>query len=417
MAREILADGDFGAGWLWPPGQPYFIAVVFSVAGENLVAVKAVQVVLSTLSVYLVFLITRLVFRNVTTALVAAGITAVYPNLIAFSHYLWSETLFIFLLLCFVHTLLLSLTRHRCRFLIASGIFFSMACLTRPVLLPCLVIVVFYFWSRLRATPRVLAAAIVVFAITAVAVLTPWAVRNHRVQGGWMVIAPTGHHLWKGNTGILRAEPEEAFTQEKYEASGETPVERDRYAFAKALKLIRAGQPFWILKKGALYLRTWRIDRSFVFRHFKLGLYGDIPQSVENVLIAFIKYVYLAMIIGAVLGLVWTPYRAEKWLLVGLLLLISAIYLVSVSRNVRLRLPLEALLVMFSAEGYMLFGGFFRGLHAWVKVGHHGSGASVRASLGSRKTLLRASLFCLIMGLFIYNSSANLVALVRRVLP
>jgi 4-amino-4-deoxy-L-arabinose transferase-like glycosyltransferase len=417
MAREILADGDFRARWLWPPGQPYFIAAVFSIVGENLAAVKVVQVVLSTLSVYLVFLITRRVFRNATTALVASGITAVYPNLIAFSHYLWSETLFIFLLLCFIHTFLLSFTRHRYRFLIAGGILFSMGCLTRPVLLPCSVIVGFYLWSRLRATPRVLAATVVVFAITVVATLTPWAVRNYRVQGGWMVIAPTGHHLWKGNTGILRPNPDEAFTQNEYEASGETPVERDRYAFGKALELIRAGQPFWILKKGALYLRTWRIDRSFVFRHFKLGLYGDIPKSVEDVLAACIRYVYLAMIIGAVLGFVWTPYRAEKWLLVGLLLLLSAVYVVSVSRNVRLRLPLEALLIMFSAEGYMLFGRFFRGLHACVKVGRRGPGESVKTSLVSRKTLLRAGLFCLIMGLFIYNSSADVVAVARRVLP
>ena len=120
---------------------------------------------------------------------------------------------------------------------------------------------------------------------------------------------------------------------------------------------------------------------------------------------------------GVYLPQVWTPYRAAKWLLVGLLLLISAIYVVSVSRNVRLRLPLEALLIMFSAEGYMLFGRFSRGLHSSVKVGHRGPGASVKVSLVSRKTLLRAGFFCLIMGLFIYNSSADIVAVAGRVLP
>lgn len=418
MAREILADGDFRARWLWPPGQPYFMAGVFLVVGENLVVVKAVQVVLSTLSVYLVFLITQRVFRNVTTGLLAAGTAAVYPNLVAFSHYLWSETLFIFLLLCFIHSLLLFSTSHRYRFLVASGILFSMGCLTRPVLLPCIVIAVLYLWSRLRANPRVLATTTVIFAVTVVAALTPWVVRNHRVHGGWMVIAPTGHHLWRGNSGILRPNPEEdAFSREKYEDYGASPLERDRYAFGKAVELIRAGQPFWILKKSALYLRTWRIDRSFVFRHLRLGFYGEIPQSVESVLAACIRYVYLAMMIGAILGLVWTPYRTEKWFLVGLLLLFSAVYVVSISRNVRLRLPLEALLVMFSAEGYMLLGGLFRGLRGWAKHKCHGRDASSKASLIRRKTLLRAALFCLAMSLFIYNSSVDIVRVARGILP
>jgi 4-amino-4-deoxy-L-arabinose transferase-like glycosyltransferase len=418
MAREILADGDFSARWLWPPGQPYFMAGVFSVFGENLVAVKAVQVVLSSLSVYLVFLVTLRVFRSETTGLLAAGITAVYPNLIAFSHYLWSETLFIFLLLCFIHTFLLFFTQHRYRFLIVSGILFSMGCLTRPVLLPCMAITLLYLWHRRRATPRVLATAAMVFAITVVAALTPWVFRNHHVHGGWMVIAPTGHHLWRGNSGILSRNPEEdAFTREKYEAYGMSPLERDRYAFGKAMELIRAGQPFWILKKSALYLRTWRIDRSYVVRHFNLGLYGEISQPIERALVACIRYIYLGMMIGALLGLVWTPYRAGTWFLVGLLVLFSGVYVVSVSRNIRLRLPLEALLIMFSAEGWMLLRESLRRSRRWINLGDDGSGTYLRVPVIRRATLLRTALSCLFIGLFIYNSSANIVAVAQRILP
>jgi 4-amino-4-deoxy-L-arabinose transferase-like glycosyltransferase len=406
MAREILADGDFGASWLWPPGQPYFMAGVFFIVGENLVAVKAVQVILSTLSVYLIFLITRRIFKSTTAALLAAGIAAIYPNLIAFSHYLWSETLFIFFLLCFIHSLLLFSASNRYRFLVASGILFSMGCLTRPVLLPCLAIVFLYLWGRLRTKPRVLAITAVTFAVTVAAVLTPWVLRNHRVHGGWMVIAPTGHHLWRGNSGILRPDSEEdAFSRERYEACGPSSLERDRYAFAKAAELIRAGQPFWILEKSALYLRTWRVDRSFILRHIEQGLYGEISQSVEGVLTACIRYIYLAMMIGAIVGLVWTPYRIEKWFLVGLLLSFSAVYVVSISRNVRLRLPLEALLIMFSAEGYILLGGLVR------RLGRRAT------PVISGKTIFLAALFCFAMGLFIYNSHVDIVGIARRALP
>jgi 4-amino-4-deoxy-L-arabinose transferase-like glycosyltransferase len=394
------------------------MAGIFLIAGENLVAVKAVQVVLSTLSVYLIFLITQRIFKRTTVALIAAGIAAIYPNLIAFSHYLWSETLFIFLLLCFIHSLLLFSTSKRYRFLVASAIFFSMGCLTRPVLLPCLALVFLYLWGRLRANPRVLATTTVVLATTVAAALAPWVLRNHHVHGGWMVIAPTGHHLWRGNSGILVANPEEdAFSREKYESYGTSYLERDRYAFAKAVELIRAGQPYWILKKSALYLRTWRIDRSFIFRHLEEGLYGEIPQSVEGLLAACIRYIFLAMMIGAIVGLVWTPYRIEKWFLVGLLLLLSGVYVVSVSRNVRLRLPLEALLIMFSGEGYIVLGELTKRLRWRVKSKPDGSDTSATAPLLGRKTLLRVVLFCLAMGLFISNSSVDIVGVVRRTLP
>jgi hypothetical protein len=233
-----------------------------------------------------------------------------------------------------------------------------------------------------------------------------------------MVIAPTGHHLWRGNTGILRPDPEEeAFSREKYESYGTSPLERDRYAFDKAVELIRAGQPYWILKKSALYLKTWRIDRSFVSRHFREGLYGEIPQSVEGALAACIRYIFLAMMIGAIVGLVWTSYCIEKSFLLGLFLSFSAVYVVSIARNVRLRLPLEALLIMFAGEGYILLCELTRCLRWRAKSTPDGSDTSLTIPLISRKTLLRAALFFLAMSAFIYNSSVDIVGLAQRALP
>ncbi len=417
MAKEILANGDFQARWLWPPGQAYFMAGVFGIFGVNILAVKAVQVILSTLSVYLIYLVCRQTFGNERTALLAGAIAAIYPSLIAFSHYLWAETLFIFLLLCFVHLLLRSIDSRRYWPLAASGAFFALGCLTRPVLLPTFVIVLVYLWSRLRTRRRVLLLSIVVFAAAAGAVMTPWLVRTVHVYDGWVGIAPSAHHLWRGNSDLFQeAEDVDDFSREKYDAYGNRALERDRHALKKGIEKIRAEQPYWILKKGVIYLHTWAYDRSFPLRHMKLGLYRDMAPGTERLLVACFQFVYLAVMLAAILGFCWTAYRPEKWLWIGFLIVFSAVYILTISRNARLRLPLEAILIMFAAEGFLLPARHIR----W----HRGGSSPDRPAMvcltvppGTGKVLLRAALYCLFTVVFIYNCSVNVVTVARRLFP
>ncbi|MCH8224123.1 MAG: glycosyltransferase family 39 protein, partial [Chloroflexi bacterium] len=81
-----------------PPAYVVFLAAVLGVTGRSVLAAKAAQVVLSGLTVLLVYAIGRSWFDR-RRGLIAAGICALYPNLIAFSHYLWTETFFIFVFL------------------------------------------------------------------------------------------------------------------------------------------------------------------------------------------------------------------------------------------------------------------------------------------------------------------------------
>ena len=81
-----------------PSAYICFLTGIFWIFGKSLFAAKAAQVLLSTFSVVLLYGIARRIFSE-KVALTAAGIFAFYPNLVAFTHYLWRETFFIFLVL------------------------------------------------------------------------------------------------------------------------------------------------------------------------------------------------------------------------------------------------------------------------------------------------------------------------------
>ncbi len=82
-----------------PPGYPLFLRAVYSVFGAyNYRAVFVIQGLLSLLTVYLIYMITARV-SNRTAALAAAGIAAVYPNLLAYNLTTLTETLSVFLVI------------------------------------------------------------------------------------------------------------------------------------------------------------------------------------------------------------------------------------------------------------------------------------------------------------------------------
>lgn len=80
-----------------PPGYPLFLRAIYSIFGScNYTAVFVIQGILSILTVWLVYFVTRKV-SNERAGLIAAGIAAIYPNLIAYNLTTLTETLTVFL--------------------------------------------------------------------------------------------------------------------------------------------------------------------------------------------------------------------------------------------------------------------------------------------------------------------------------
>jgi len=131
-----------------PPLYTAFMAGILALSNGELGAVRLVQVLLSVHSVWLVYAIGCAWFGR-RCARVAAALAAVYPNLIAFSHYLWTETLFTWLLLLAIWILARSRELPTVRAALGSGIALGLAALTRSVAVPFLpVIAAWFVWTH-----------------------------------------------------------------------------------------------------------------------------------------------------------------------------------------------------------------------------------------------------------------------------
>ena len=88
---QNIADGNFLRNFLRPPLWTYILSIP-ALMSDNYVYGRTLTAVLSSFSVPLIYSIGKYVFNRKTG--IIAGVTySVYPNIIGYSHYLWSETL------------------------------------------------------------------------------------------------------------------------------------------------------------------------------------------------------------------------------------------------------------------------------------------------------------------------------------
>ncbi len=417
MAREVVATGDFGALWRWPPGQPYFIAGIIRVAGENLVIIKAVQVAISSLSVLLIYQVARRAFGSRLTGTLAALLAAIYPSFVAFSHLLWSETLFIFLFLLSIHALFEFTQSRRSHTLFFCGMVFGLACLTRSIALVSVPAIGAYLWLKCKRDRRVVIPWLIFFGAFAAAI-APWTIRNLRVHGAWVVVAPNvGMNLWRGNSQIPGSPAgRNEFSREKYEGSGVTALEREQYALRKAMELIRMNQPHWLLKKCVIHLHNWRVGSSFVLRHLRLGFYGNVAEQTEWLLSILIQSIYAFVMVAAIIGLSWTAYNWESRFLVAIVALFILIYIVTIATNPRMRVSIMPIIVMLSANGLIKVYEFMHQALGAIRSGQTTGAGCPKPSRPRVAQPLRLILCTVGIALFTYVSLSDVITLARRVL-
>jgi 4-amino-4-deoxy-L-arabinose transferase-like glycosyltransferase len=186
IARHLLTLGVFGPEpgvpyALIPPGYPLFIAGIFALTNYSLIAVRLVQVALGTLMVWLTYLVGGQVTGR-RIGLLGALVSAAYPVWVIWPALILTETLYAVLVLIFTWCLVRSMKVCAAQYAALTGVAFGLALLTRealflfPLLLPFAL-----WWSRVswRHAWRYL----LLFAVAALLVLSPWLIRNGRTFG------------------------------------------------------------------------------------------------------------------------------------------------------------------------------------------------------------------------------------------
>jgi 4-amino-4-deoxy-L-arabinose transferase-like glycosyltransferase len=365
-------------GAFQPPGYTAFIAGVMAVSGRSVTAVKFAQLLLGTLTVLLVYALGRAWF-DARHGLVAAWICALYPNLIAFSHYLWSETLYTLLLVCAVWLLTRRPQPPQVGAAIAAGVVLGMAALTRSAIV--YFVPVLMIWLALAHRPwwrSALARGALVLTVCLLTIL-PWTIRNHRIHDGWVLVDTNGaYNVWRGNGPAffeLRKDPRLPRYAWPFESLPLYPVgdRQARWLVRDVKRELGVDQPTDLEVARAARQTAWRSIRedptaflrraaykisdlwnptSFLLRHFVLGAYGDVSDALRGTVSWAAILAYLGVMAFAVVGAVGARRDPRTWLVLLLLLFVTGIGAVAFGLT-RFRLPLVPLLSVLAAHGIL----------------------------------------------------------------
>ena len=186
LAQQLLNQEPYGLepgvpDALVPPGYPLFIAGIWALTWQSLMAVRLAQALLGVIAVWMTFLIGRESFSS-RVGLLGAFILAVYPVWIIWPALFLTEALFTVLVLAFALYLVRSTRAYSAKHAVGCGVAFSLALLTREALYGLPVVLPFACWwaRRLwRDTWRCL----LLFAVAVLLVLSPWLIRNYITFG------------------------------------------------------------------------------------------------------------------------------------------------------------------------------------------------------------------------------------------
>ena len=359
------------------PLYPLALGALYALLGAQVVAGKWFGIVIGTATVYVMYDLTRRVFRaplreNVADenaahriALVAGFLVAVYPGFLTLAHLLLSEGLFIFLLLLsfdFVARALEQGSGRRWLWLALAGGMWGLATLTRGLtlyFLPVLMIWLGWVLWRARETgdhkrARVQAiGATLLFGIVALLMIAPYSTRNY-FQFRQFVLLETkgGVNLWLGNSPYTPYE----FIRNVWKVGVRDPmlrelpqdeILRDRAAYALALNYMRA-EPLSVLARvPSKFADFWGFERNLVDIAQATragGGWNSLPKVGADFLGA-LMYVLIALCGFA--GLVYA--RADRWkILFGAFILYFVFLHLVIFGDGRFHLPLIPFLAMYA---------------------------------------------------------------------
>jgi 4-amino-4-deoxy-L-arabinose transferase-like glycosyltransferase len=174
-----------------PPLYPFFLSLAYRFFGkDNYLAVRVIQAALGTLTVVLLYMVSRELVDG-TKGILIAALAAFYPFHIYLSSEILGEVLFIFFLTLALVFLLLSMSRHPSAYAVGAGCSLGVSSLGKPEIAAFIPFVMIWFflvhrdWKR-----RILSVALLLVGFSLL--VGPWVVRNYRTYGRVVPLSTNG---------------------------------------------------------------------------------------------------------------------------------------------------------------------------------------------------------------------------------
>jgi 4-amino-4-deoxy-L-arabinose transferase-like glycosyltransferase len=367
IAMNILQGRGFSYGFfgpvrptsIHPPAYPHILASLFRAFGtgiSGIIAAILMNTILSVLLLYIVYRSAKHLFGPLC-GLITLCMLAFYPSQIYYAASglptgLYETVLFLVLLLAWRLKESPS-TRNG----IIWGLCLGACALSYSfvlILSPFLAVWVILSSGRTRFSKATL--SVVLAAIVAIAICTPWTIRNYRVHKRWIPIRnQAGTNLWWGNGPYATGGPVDSrgshlghlpddIMQELRSIPNE--VDADRYLRDLAIEHMR--------QNPGKTLRLWLVKlRSFWW--FGAGpVAGGLGSGPA---LAILKALKAILLILAAAGFVLLFKRHTSLAALGIIVCVvtSAIFMVFHSGRLRYFVPLEPILIMAAAYAATYF--------------------------------------------------------------
>jgi 4-amino-4-deoxy-L-arabinose transferase-like glycosyltransferase len=344
---QILPSPDVGFSPLrlrfvfHPPLYLYFVGGLSALFG-SLVAVQVAQCLAGALLVTATGLAGARAFGE-RAGLAAAGLAALYPELVWFASHFWAETLFTALLWWAMERLLAADAGGSTRAAAVSGILFGLAVLTRETVLYFLPVAALWLaWRRAGGARRaawLLAASILVVA--------PWTVRNWLVFEAFVPVSTAGAlNLWQGNTRLSRQEVYEEY----WAVHGR--IAKYEHARRRAIESILERQPWWTLEKLRDEMPAFWAAHGQPIVHLERGAYGAVSRPRALAAVALVLLPYLAVTVLFAAGVAVLPRGRAPALVLGFLAFYVLLH-VAAHGYPRYRLPALPAVFLVAAHGWV----------------------------------------------------------------
>ncbi len=195
-AMNLLSSGQYMRGGLpeifRPPGYPVLL-IPGLLSGRPELLTIAFQIILSCLTVFLVYKIALTLFERTDIAVLSACLYALEPLSIVYTGLIMAETLFAFMVTLSVYLVIRYLKAAKFTFFCAAALVLSAAVFVRPVgyFLPIVIVIVLLAASAVRKDlNKKLFIHSCIFLVIAMAPLFAWQARN-KIEAGYSGFSAT----------------------------------------------------------------------------------------------------------------------------------------------------------------------------------------------------------------------------------
>lgn len=349
-----------------PPAYPLFLAFSFTVFGQSLVAVRAIQALLSALLANTALAIGRRAF-SAKIGVVAGLATAVYPPLVMYVRPIMSESLFYPLLAVLVWTTycLLQSSKPGLGYFALWGASAGIGILTRSeVSLLVGLLLAYLVYHQVSGKEGISKSGLAIAIAAGAAILSPYVLYNYFTHGRLSFLPNSKWALWDHTYWVeMRTRPEWQGTilpERKIVPNWEelTEFERDEYLFQMSIDFIQRNPEIFLVQRVKHLARAYPLfPREWFREYIRPDGYEFGPTSLDD----NVRYVTPAELVrvwafrvvavfasfGILLGLRKPSTRVYPLVLT---LFWNLSHVVLVSAKERARLQIDFCLILFAAS-------------------------------------------------------------------